>query len=75
MIPSPQDRLRDRLAHMPRACRDLLAAMDRQAARGGGRVQVWLQVDGAGQLEAVELVTRYERRLEEGDTPEPQRGT
>ena len=61
---SPEERLRDRLAHVPDACRALLAAMDRQAGRGGGEVQVRLHVGRDGQLEAVELATVYERRMQ-----------
>lgn len=64
-IPTPEERLRDRLAHIPRACRNVLAALDREAARGGGEVQLWLHVDKDGKLEAVELMTRYARETED----------
>jgi hypothetical protein len=57
--PTPDERLRDRLAHLPAACRALLAAIERQAARGGGDVAVRLHVARDGQVEAIELTTRY----------------
>lgn len=57
--PGPNERLCERLAHLPAACRALLAAIDRQAARGGGDVRVTLHVARDGQLEEMELTTRY----------------
>lgn len=63
MQPSPDERLRERLAHLPDACRALLAAVERQAARGGGEVQVRLHIARDGEIEAVELPARYERAL------------
>ncbi len=62
--PSPDERLRERLAHLPDACRALLAALERQAARGGGEVTARFHVTRDGALEAVELPARYERRAE-----------
>jgi hypothetical protein len=61
--PSPDERLRERLAHLPDACRALLAAMERQAARGGGEVTLRLHVTRDGEIESVELPARYERAL------------
>ena len=59
--PSPASRLADRLDAIPDACRDILAALDRQAARGGGRVTITFDVGPDGRL-AVELTKRYEPR-------------
>jgi len=66
VIPSPDERLRERLAHLPDACRALLAAMERQAARGGGEVTLRLHVARDGELERIELGTVYERRMGSG---------
>lgn len=60
MIPGPDERLRERLAHLPDACRALLAALDRQAARGGGDVAVHIHVEESGVVGAVTVPTRYE---------------
>lgn len=59
--PSPDERLRERLAHLPRGCRAILTALEQQAARGGGDVKVVLHVGLAGELDAIEIVTRYAR--------------
>lgn len=58
--PSPDERLAARLAHLPDACRAVLAAIDRQASRGGGDVRVTLHV-GRGGVEALELVERFSK--------------
>jgi hypothetical protein len=60
--PTPDERLRERLAHLPDACRALLAALDRQQLRGGGAVDVRLEVGATGGVVAVVLETRYEGR-------------
>ena len=66
MIPGPDERLRERLATLPDACRFLLAALDREAARGGGEVQVRLSVGRDGQLYRLECATVFERRIGAG---------
>lgn len=65
MIPAPDERLRARLAHLPDACRDLLAALDRQAARGGGEVMLRLDVTPSGEVWRLELPHVYVRRAVE----------
>lgn len=60
--PGPDERLRQRLAHLPDACRALVAALERQATRGGGDIVVRLQVGREGDVETVEVATVYERR-------------
>lgn len=61
MQPSPAVRLTERLESIPDACRSILAGLDRQAARGGGRVTLALDVGADGTLRAVELEVRFER--------------
>lgn len=60
----PDERLRERLAHLPDACRAILAALDRQAARGGGEVMLRLDVTRGGEIVRVELPHVYERPLD-----------
>ncbi len=57
--PSPDERLRQRLAHLPDACRALLAALERQAARGGGDVEVAFEVTMDGEIEGLRVTTRF----------------
>ncbi|MGE5747305.1 MAG: hypothetical protein ACM33U_08590 [Solirubrobacterales bacterium] len=59
--PSPDERLRERLAHLPDACRALLAALDRAKLRGGGPVPVRLEVDGIGRVRCLEVEEREYR--------------
>lgn len=61
MIPSPAARLAERLEHLPDACREILAQLDRAQAAGGGDALVRLIVDAEGNVE-VELPRRYSRR-------------
>ena len=60
--PPPDERLRERLSLLPDACRFMLAALDREAARGGGEVQVRLSVGRDGQLYRLECAAVFERR-------------
>ena len=63
--PSPASRLAERLGELPSAgLRAWLAALDEQAARGGGEILVTLQVGRCGQVQAIEVSVRYERRVE-----------
>lgn len=61
--PGPDERLRERLAHLPDACRALLAALDRQASRGGGEVPARFIVGTDGEIERVEIAAVYERTV------------
>jgi len=60
--PSPDERLRERLAHLPDACRALLAAVERRASQGGGDVAVVLHVGRDGELWGLSVPVQYERR-------------
>ena len=60
--PSPDERLRERLAHLPDACRALLAAMDRRAEDGGGDVPIVLHVTREGEVWSLSVPVRYKRR-------------
>lgn len=60
--PTPDERLRERLAHLPDACRALLAALDRRATRGGGDVAVILHVTDEGEVWGLSVPVQYERR-------------
>ena len=62
MTPTPSARLAERLAHLPDACRALLAALERQAARGGGEVELRLVVSSCGEVVRVEVPLVFERR-------------
>jgi len=62
VIPSPDERLRERLAHLPDACRALLAAVDRRASHGGGDVHVTLHVTREGEVWSISVPVWYERR-------------
>lgn len=66
MQPGPDARLLAHLAHLPDACRAILSALERQAARGGGEVVARLQVTQQGEVEAVEVSARYGRRTGNG---------
>jgi hypothetical protein len=57
---SPDERLRERLAHLPDACRALLAALDRESARGGGEVELRLVVSGSGEIVRAVLLHAFE---------------
>ena len=57
--PSPDERLRERLAHLPDACRALLAALERAQLRGGGPVVVRLDVGGTGRIRGVVVETEF----------------
>lgn len=59
-MPTPAERLAERLEAIPDACRSILAALDRQAAKGGGRVTLALDVGGDGRLRGIELEVRFE---------------
>lgn len=62
MMPTPAERLSERIAHWPPdACRDLLALLDRAQAAGGGDALIRLIVDADGTVD-VELPRRYSRR-------------
>jgi len=60
--PTASERLLRRLAVLPDACRAIEAAIDRARIRGGGEVLVRLHVGREGELEAVEVPARFERR-------------
>jgi hypothetical protein len=60
--PSPDERLRERLAHLPDACRALLAAVDRRAEQGGGDVAVVLHVNREGDVWGLSVPVQYKRR-------------
>jgi len=60
--PGPDERLRVRLAHLPDACRALLAAVERRASQGGGDVAVVLHVGRDGDLWGLSVPVQYERR-------------
>lgn len=61
--PSPAERLCARLEHVPDACREILARLERARAGGGGDVLARLIVDAEGNLE-IELPYRYSRRVD-----------
>lgn len=58
--PSPAERLSARLDAIPDACRSVLAACDRHAAKGGWRVVLALDVGADGRLRGIELEVRFE---------------
>lgn len=60
--PTPAERLRERLEHLPDGCRALVAAIERVGLSGGGAVAVVLYVADDGHVRAVEVPVRYERR-------------
>jgi hypothetical protein len=62
--PAPSSRLTDRLDAIPDACRSILAALDRQACRGGGPVTLTLDVGPDGALRGIEVTARFEPRLD-----------
>ncbi len=65
MTPRPTARLVERLRHVEDGVRALLAALDRAALRGGGPVVVTLEAGPCGEVLAVEVAARYERRPDE----------
>ncbi len=64
--PTPDERLRERLAPLPDGCRAIDAALDRAEARArntGRTVRVVVQIEvGPSGIEAVEASERFERR-------------
>lgn len=60
--PSAAERLVERLSHLQDGCRALDAQCDRTAERGGGELVVHLHITPSGDIMAMELVTRFERR-------------
>lgn len=60
MIPGPAERLACRLEDIPDACRSVLAAWDRHATKGGGKVSLTLDVGADGRLRGIELEVRFE---------------
>lgn len=63
-MPGPAQRLVRRLDALPDGTRQLEAQVERVAARGGGEFMVRLHVDSSGEIVAMELVTRFERRVQ-----------
>jgi hypothetical protein len=61
-MPSPDERLRERLAHLPDACRAILAAIDRARLRGEREVPIRFEVDRHGRIRRV-IVHDREYRL------------
>ena len=57
--PSPDERLRERLAHLPDACRTLLAALERARLRGGGEVTARFEVSGTGRIGGIVVEARF----------------
>lgn len=55
-----QDRLAGALAHVPDACREILAYLDRcRMRKRRGRLVVVLEVDENGNVEALEVPKRF----------------
>jgi hypothetical protein len=61
-MPSPDERLRDLVAPLPDGCRALLAAVDRQRLRGGGRVTVRFEVGATGRLRCIVVEAEFTER-------------
>ncbi len=63
-MPTPDERLRERLAHLPDACRALLAELDRAKFRGGAPVTVRFVVGGTGRITGLVIETEFPERVE-----------
>jgi hypothetical protein len=61
--PTPDERLRERLATLPDGCRALLEAIERQQVRGGGEVIARFVVRPDGEL-LLGIEVLYGRRIE-----------
>ncbi len=60
--PTPDERVRERLAPLPDGCRALLAALDRAQLRGGGPVTVRLEVGATGRLRRIVVEAEFTER-------------
>jgi hypothetical protein len=61
-VKSPAERLAEELALVPDAVHELLAWLERQRLmRRAGRIEVALETDDAGRLQAVHVPRRYSR--------------
>jgi hypothetical protein len=61
-VKTPDERLRARLAHLPDACRALLAALERAQIRGGGPVTVRFEVTATGRIAGVVVEAWFAER-------------